>query len=467
MATEAQIEANRRNAMKSTGPTTQDGKNKSRFNALDHGCRARVLVLPDEDPAQQEKCSQSWFSHWRPRNPSEEFLVDRLAGLTWQAKRIQRADSGRLNTRVHRGDVVAIDGEQQDVIELGQRLFRDADGSRAPRPPHDLKMPVGGDWPPSIFSNGIDDDHPRSLVHRLKELGAGCQWLLEQWAGLRTLLERGLPWLAPDQLRAVRLLGRRPTDALFNEEIAQVYLAGHMLLDQDGDPFQQVLDELAPQEAAQLAKYLRLRHYRELAPQDGDAARRVLLEIVDRASADLTNKADVLREVAERDAPWAAESLLWDDSDEGERMRRYELSCDRTWLRMYELLLKVRKTGVELDDATMARLRRSAPAGNAGAIDRPAPLATTVITPPAGPVEPPALTNEANSRRENAPNEANSSVQTPTADGGNLPRASKSERRRARHRADQGRRGQASFHQELERQVAGRSSPLLDVSAII
>ena len=38
MATAAQIEANRRNSQKSCGPRTQAGKDKSRFNALDHGC---------------------------------------------------------------------------------------------------------------------------------------------------------------------------------------------------------------------------------------------------------------------------------------------------------------------------------------------------------------------------------------------------------------------------------------------
>ena len=49
MATEVQIEANRRNSRKSTGPKTEEGKNRSKFNALDHGCRANVLVLPTED----------------------------------------------------------------------------------------------------------------------------------------------------------------------------------------------------------------------------------------------------------------------------------------------------------------------------------------------------------------------------------------------------------------------------------
>jgi hypothetical protein len=49
MATEAQINANRRNAKKSTGPRTSVGKERSSRNALQHGLLARESVLPDED----------------------------------------------------------------------------------------------------------------------------------------------------------------------------------------------------------------------------------------------------------------------------------------------------------------------------------------------------------------------------------------------------------------------------------
>jgi hypothetical protein len=40
------------------------------------------------------------------------------------------------------------------------------------------------------------------LVHRLQATGAGCQWMLIQWAELRALFERGVPWLAPEKLKA-------------------------------------------------------------------------------------------------------------------------------------------------------------------------------------------------------------------------------------------------------------------------
>jgi hypothetical protein len=93
MATAAQIEANRRNSLKSCGPCTEEGKNRSKYNALDHGCRANILVLPTEDFAEYEEEANAWKLGWQPRNQVEEFLVDRIVNLSWQGKRIDRTQT--------------------------------------------------------------------------------------------------------------------------------------------------------------------------------------------------------------------------------------------------------------------------------------------------------------------------------------------------------------------------------------
>jgi len=56
MASEIQAEANRRNALQSTGPKTGDGIEAARFNALRHGLRALQTVVPGEAP-------EEWESH--------------------------------------------------------------------------------------------------------------------------------------------------------------------------------------------------------------------------------------------------------------------------------------------------------------------------------------------------------------------------------------------------------------------
>jgi hypothetical protein len=211
MATEAQIEANRRNSKRSTGPRTEEGKHRSKFNALDHGCRVSILVLPTEDFGEYEQESNAWKLSWQPRNPVEVFLVDRIVNLSWQAKRIDRAQTARLATRIHRGEVDGADREHEAVIELGQRLFRNACGPQALRLGHKMTVSISGADTPRISDYSVDEDHPMRLVNRLQGTGAGCQWLLDQWAVLRALLERGVPWLAPDKLKAVRLLGQHPS----------------------------------------------------------------------------------------------------------------------------------------------------------------------------------------------------------------------------------------------------------------
>jgi hypothetical protein len=55
MATRRQLEANRANAKRSTGPRSADGKAKSSKNSLAHGLTAQDIVIADEDPEEFER----------------------------------------------------------------------------------------------------------------------------------------------------------------------------------------------------------------------------------------------------------------------------------------------------------------------------------------------------------------------------------------------------------------------------
>ena len=343
MATAAQIEANRQNCKRSTGPRTQRGKSRSKLNALVHGCRAEILVLPTEDPDLFEDRSRTWRLSLKPRNPAEEYMVNRMASLAWKGERIDRAQMAQLNKRVHHAGVDAVDTELEQVISLGNRLLRGKSVTD--------ENARGSDDP-------IDGDDPMHFVLHLQTTVTGCQWMLDQWANLRTVLERDVPWVAADKRKAVRLLGHNPVDVLDNIDVARLYLASHVLLNQGGEPFQDIIDELSPAEAPSYRQSLQSRRYNALAPKDAAAARQELLEIVDLATEQLQMKMEVLSQIAELDAASAADRASWDDSPEGERLRRYEITCSRTWLRLFDLLLKARSAGEELDFDAIASIEQ-------------------------------------------------------------------------------------------------------------
>jgi hypothetical protein len=90
MATEAQIEANRANAQKSTGPRTPEGKAVVSQNALTHGLLARAGVIPGEEVHEFEAHREGLRKQLKPGSPLEEVLAERVVDLSWRLKRAGR-----------------------------------------------------------------------------------------------------------------------------------------------------------------------------------------------------------------------------------------------------------------------------------------------------------------------------------------------------------------------------------------
>jgi len=82
-----QIEANRRNALRSTGPTTADGKCRSRQNAVRHGLSAETVVEIVEDVDDYRGFEAAIIADYDARTAVERELVLRLASLLWRLRR--------------------------------------------------------------------------------------------------------------------------------------------------------------------------------------------------------------------------------------------------------------------------------------------------------------------------------------------------------------------------------------------
>ena len=87
MPSQAQIEANRRNSLKSTGPKTPEGKAIASQNAVTHGLFARMPVIPGENEAEFQAYTERWLGDLKPVGPMEEFLAERIIGIAWRLRR--------------------------------------------------------------------------------------------------------------------------------------------------------------------------------------------------------------------------------------------------------------------------------------------------------------------------------------------------------------------------------------------
>jgi hypothetical protein len=87
MSSLKQIAANRRNALKSIGPTTSEGKRRSRCNAVRHGLTAETVIVGVEDPHDYEAFEAAVISDYDARSAVERELVLRLASVLWRLRR--------------------------------------------------------------------------------------------------------------------------------------------------------------------------------------------------------------------------------------------------------------------------------------------------------------------------------------------------------------------------------------------
>jgi hypothetical protein len=82
-----QFEANRRNALRSTGPKTDDGKRRSRVNAVRHGLTAETVIGSLEDAEDYKAFEATIIADYCPETAVARELVLRLASLLWRLRR--------------------------------------------------------------------------------------------------------------------------------------------------------------------------------------------------------------------------------------------------------------------------------------------------------------------------------------------------------------------------------------------
>lgn len=116
MATEAQILANRLNALKSTGPRTSQGKAVASQNSIKHGLSAESDVITSESEADFDLYRRQLLDDLSPVSPMESILAERIVTLSWRLKRAGRFQNQAI-------DVLHSDQTDNPLKKLTQSLF--------------------------------------------------------------------------------------------------------------------------------------------------------------------------------------------------------------------------------------------------------------------------------------------------------------------------------------------------------
>src|SRR3954454_25334133 len=94
MTTYKQIEAKRRNARHSTGPITEEGRLRSRRNAVRHGLTAETVIGALEDAEDYKAFEAAVTADYDAQSTVERELVLRLASLLWRIRRATTMETG-------------------------------------------------------------------------------------------------------------------------------------------------------------------------------------------------------------------------------------------------------------------------------------------------------------------------------------------------------------------------------------
>jgi hypothetical protein len=140
------IEANRRNAIRSTGPNTEEGKRRSRRNAIRHGLCAETVIEIVEDIEDYRVFEAAVTADYDAQTAVERELVLRLASLLWRLRRATAIET--------------------DLLRIQAQILRNRrDRTRAegqPEPPHAMPFRVIGGGMPLRDDSRNDDGNPRT-----------------------------------------------------------------------------------------------------------------------------------------------------------------------------------------------------------------------------------------------------------------------------------------------------------------
>src|SRR5579863_811358 len=124
MISDIQLEANRTNALLSTGPKTETGRKTSSMNAVRHGITGQVTTMTDDDRAAHDQFSKALIKDLAPEGAMETQLAQRIATDSWRLNRISAVEDNLFALgQFHNGGQTCPDVPQIDEALTSARVF--------------------------------------------------------------------------------------------------------------------------------------------------------------------------------------------------------------------------------------------------------------------------------------------------------------------------------------------------------
>jgi hypothetical protein len=125
--TQKQIDANRRNSQKSTGPKSETGKIRSSLNGWRHGLTGQVLTMAEEDREAFEKFAREYRLALFPAGPIETQIAQSIAEDEWRLSRARAIENNviALGHSAIAGDVDTINTQMHAAMTQARVFWRD------------------------------------------------------------------------------------------------------------------------------------------------------------------------------------------------------------------------------------------------------------------------------------------------------------------------------------------------------
>ncbi len=153
---------------------------------------------------------------------------------------------------------------------------------------------------------------------------------MREWRKLLERVEQGLGWQSHDRLKAIRMLGRQPTDAAEDKRIVQIYVGAFAIKpNMKRKAYDDLKAEMATLDFKEFVNRVRDRWPLQVDASQMTKAREMLIDLVTRNIERLEAKLEVFEARSEELNDRNAALLALDKTAEGQIYQRYEMACQR------------------------------------------------------------------------------------------------------------------------------------------